>query len=279
MNATSATLPSVIGTLKRPKFSAGLLLQDDDLTQIIDYVRNMTQLLFRTMLGCGVMCGFKVINPNIECDIKLKFVITKGIALDCRGDLIELPNDQPVEINLPNHIPDGWEVWVVIGRGKEKPCAPRDTILPDGDASCFYTRICDTYEIQVLESKPVGSCPKGENNAVSQKTEDFIASPDDSGYEKHYEGACDCECICDCVVLAKVSVSYKKDAEGRIETPKTLVPKADYSVSRFARPVLMKDPRGREKSSNVEAGPVPPASPVVNAPTPPAPTPRAPRNR
>jgi hypothetical protein len=48
---------SMKGSLIRPTYSPGLLLEDDDLTAGVSYTRGLTQLLFRSLFGCGVICG------------------------------------------------------------------------------------------------------------------------------------------------------------------------------------------------------------------------------
>lgn len=277
MNPTSTKLLATAAgkaSLKRPQFSAGLLLQDNDLTQIVDYVRDMTRLLFRTMLGCGVMCGFEVAQSQIyqECYRKLKIDVEKGVALDCRGDLIELPSKKTVEIDLPCEIQIPTDIWVVIRRC-ETHCEPRDVMCSpqDDDISSIKTRICDSYEIKILDSDPAAGCcpcPKDRSNAGTiEKANNccaFIASDEDPCYKQHYKGACDCECICDCIVLAKMQVELG-EGNNLIAKP------ADYSVRRFVRPVLMRDPlvpykeasdAGRRDTENSPAGraPTPPVS-------------------
>lgn len=235
-------------SLVRPQFSQGLLLQDDDLNQIVDYMRNMSRLLFQTVLGCGVLCGFKV-TASILCG-KLQINVAKGVALDCRGDLVELPDIQTIEFDptCGTDIPP--EIWVAICR-REQPCAPRDAMcsLQDGDVSSAYTRIRDGYEIQILDSQPTGYCgckPASSDKNAETVTEplqrdagnccDFIAKPDDVCYKDHYQGVCECDCGCgDCIVLARVTYNKAKET-----TPDN--PKVDHSVRRFVRPVLMRDP-------------------------------------
>src|SRR5437763_12078647 len=100
MNASSTKLPfTVTGKTPRcrPWFVPGVLLQDDDLNQVVDYGRDMIRLLLRAMLGCGILCGFRV-TAAIKCG-KLTIIVEKGVAIGCGGDLIELPDSQTVVID------------------------------------------------------------------------------------------------------------------------------------------------------------------------------------
>ncbi len=236
MTTTSKRLPFKFtgkSSLIRPSFSPGLLLQDDDLTQVVDYARDMTRLLFRSMLGCGVLCGFEVKGAIDECG-NLKIDIDQGVALDCRGDILELPAKQAIEIDpeccteLPSPI------WVVIGH-QNQPCAPRDvTCSPqENESGSTYTRIREGYEIRVLASAPDGAC--GCKGGASDE------NGSDPCYESHYKGVCACSCDCDAVVLAKIS--FENNADGN---PVVTV---DHSARRFIRPQLIKDPLVNRASS------------------------------
>jgi len=240
---TTSTKPlaSVQGksSLIRPLFSPGLLLQDDDLTQLVDYQREMNRLLLRSMLGCGVLCGLEVTKPRIEC-CKLKMDVQKGVALDPLGDVIELPETRTVEIDISCCEPKLSDVfWVVICH-KEQPCAPRDVLCAseDGDAPPVYTRMRDGYEIQVLDAKPEGCCACEVSGRQGTGTCcDHIATPEDPCYQAHYAGLCACACTCECIVLARVAYEYIVQNDAKVITPVV-----DHRVRRFVRPVLMKDP-------------------------------------
>lgn len=250
-------------SLVRPKFSSGLLLQDDDLTHSIDYLRNMTRLLFKSMLGCGVLCGLKV-TARIVCTDHLQIEVEKGVALDCQGDLIELLNQEFIEYapscvnGKPGELPD--EVWVVICH-KERDCSPRDVLCSseDGDVAPVYTRTREGYQLKVISGQEKSSgcceCKSTEENKLAKATReaeaaktqgrccDYIAIPadpldDNDCYAKHYNGDCACDCGCDCITLARIDLTNEPDKSGEFAV--------DHSVRRFIRPVLMKDPLLKE---------------------------------
>lgn len=254
MSAPITKLPATVSgtaSLIRPSFSAGLLLQDDDLTQIVDYVRDMSRLLYRTLFGCGVMCGFKI-TATVECG-KLKIVVGQGLALDCEGDIIELRQPQTIEIDPTCGLPIPPEVWISICH-KERSCAPRDVLCSDteGDTASTATRIREGYEIQLLAERPKCVCGcerkvlregEPETQVSRAPVEDeregqrqgFLATPDDPCYREHYEGACACDCECECVLLARLRYYKGKDNEAS----EVMI---DYDVRRFVRPALIRDP-------------------------------------
>jgi hypothetical protein len=249
-----------------PHYSPGLLLQDEDLTLGVEYTRELSRLMMRTLFGCGVMCGL-VVHPHEKC-CKLHIVVDKGVALDCCGDPVYVPDPQDITIDpCDTDLPD--ELWVVLRRF-DKCCAPRTAMCSpdDEEMPSVCTRVRDGYEIRVLAERPECSCgchaaeetPAGsgrayadtldegevtavggvESGATEQAGDDEhenpckCADPTQDCYQKHYAGEC-CDC-CDCewIVLAVVSdkgVAEKHDWQ------------ADHSVRRFVRPVLMRDPQ------------------------------------
>src|ERR1044071_3859097 len=96
MNKSNTTLTSQKGmsTLARAKFAPGMLLQHEDLEQLNNYTRDLSRLMFRSLFGCGVICGL-VVTSKPECG-KLKITVAAGLALSCSGDPIEVPNSVDV---------------------------------------------------------------------------------------------------------------------------------------------------------------------------------------
>lgn len=250
-----------------PQFSAGLLLQDDDLRVGVDFTRQLSRLMFRTLFGCGVMCGL-VVRPEEKC-CKLHLNVAHGVALDCRGDPVHVPEGQDVAID-PCAVDLPAVLWVVLRR-YEKCCAPRTAICSneDDESPAVCTRVRDGYEIRVLPERPDCACGcrgKYDESVGADSESEFSVYADTTGatqeqegaeeeaeegggeganpckcvdpgldcYREHYAGEC-CEC-CDCewIVLARVSNQGSKDDPDWV---------ADHSVRRFVRPVLMRDPQ------------------------------------
>ncbi|MDR5761445.1 hypothetical protein [Caballeronia sp. LZ035] len=173
MSANGKITDPVTGnaSLVRPRFSPGLLLRDDDLNQAIDYTRDLSRLLFRTMFGCGVVCGLRV-SVQPFCD-GVRLTVGPGVALDCHGDPIHVPQSRTLTLDPAcgaRKVPS--ILWVVLRR-TDKSCAPRSSVCScedDDTDTTVCTRERDCYEIGVLGERPRCVCgcemPSGE---VSQE--------------------------------------------------------------------------------------------------------------
>lgn len=159
MSTNAKLVKSVIGNsnLMRPRFSPGLLLRDDDLNQSVDYTRDLSRLLFRSLFGCGVVCGLRV-RSAFDCG-KLIVTVDPGVALDCHGDPIHVPVPQPIPIDptCGEKLPP--KSWVVIRR-TEKCCAPRTAACScdDEETPAVCTRERDGFEIRIVPELPECAC-------------------------------------------------------------------------------------------------------------------------
>jgi hypothetical protein len=155
----------------RPRFSPGLLLRDDDLNQAVDYTRDLSRLLFRSLVGCGVVCGLKV-SSEFKCE-QLVVTVACGVALDCHGDPIYVPEPQqiPIDSSCGQTVLD--QMWVVIKR-TEKCCAPRAAACScdDEENPAVCTRERDGYEIRIVQTAPDHAC-----GCIEAKTKDRAIQP------------------------------------------------------------------------------------------------------
>jgi hypothetical protein len=253
-------------TLVRAKFGPGMLLQHEDLEQLNVYTRELNRLMFRSLFGCGVVCGL-VVDTEVKCG-KVNVLVGSGLALDCQGDPIYVP--KPMSIVLDEecdpHIDS--PLWVVLC-GTEKCCAPRTSVCAsdEDESPSVCTRERDGYEIRIVRNRPhcVCSCPardeehqKGDRTDKMQQQEqvetrqellDRMRDRSDNKckcadpkpcHEDHYAGKCGCDCEdcancdCDCVLLARLEKC------GDADHPEW---EAGHRVRRFVRPVLMCDPQ------------------------------------
>lgn len=264
-----------LSSLIRPHFTEGLLLQDDDLTTGVSYTRELSRLMFRTIFGCGVLCGLKVNPPTVECG-KLKIGVDKGVALACSGDPVELQKPQTIDIDVCKFTVEN-ELWVGV-KPHEKCCAPRTAVCSpdDDDTPAVCTRERDGYELCAFSKRPPCSCGcaqlapaqtvTGGGEAVAVETTGTApatapaASPCDcnSVEEPPLEPRPDPATSCLCNQRTAENACYGKYYHGdcpcdccdcdwivlaRIWRANDASPwNVDHSVRRFVRPVLMRDP-------------------------------------
>lgn len=252
MSGSNVTVPSVKGlsTLVRPKFAPGMLLQHEDLDSLSAYTRELNRLMFRSLFGCGVVCGL-VVKPDPTCG-QGAVTIDAGLGLDCDGDPIYVPKQQRLVLDkdcVPN---TNGVLWIVLC-AKVKCCAPRTPMCPadDDEQEAMCTRERYAFEIRAVAEPPKCACscvqeedPAGNDNdrVVDEEEPCWCADPKDPCHHRHYQGECGCECddcsggtcCCDCILLARI------EREGDVNEGKWRV---DHSVRRFIRPVLMRDPQ------------------------------------
>jgi hypothetical protein len=265
MNNTNLTVATKADASKlvKPKFGPGMLLRAEDLDLLKDYTRDLSRLMFRSLFGCGVVCGL-VVKVYGDCGMVI-VEVGSGLAIACSGDPIYVPKD----VKFPLHddcddVSEGEQVWIMLC-GKEKCCGPRTSICAsdEDDSPVECTREKDWYEIRVVTSPPecvcsclpdaeaaeVGNQGSGQGNtgegASAAGADNKVDCKCATGpcYEDHYEGLCKChcgdcsDCECKCVLLAVAERVGDTDDW-----------KIDHSVRRFVRPVLMRDPQvAREK--------------------------------
>lgn len=253
--------------LVRPRYSPGLLLQDDDLTQAVDYSRELNRLLLQALFGCGVVCGLKVTLYGKDACVPY-IAIAPGMALDGDGEPVHVTGELRIPLDTSCGTPPQ-KALVVIKR-TEDYCMSRDLDCASDDdgGDKVSTRVFDGVEIRLVDEsqKPFGCrCvgkdtrqggaananagqPAGANAGAPANAQaaanananpPVFADPDNECYKKHYAGDCDCGCKGNWVVLGRFVNLDSAMAEAK--TKKDGVD-ADHSVRRFIRPVLMRDP-------------------------------------
>ena len=261
MNSTQPLLTRLQGTspLQRPRFTPGLLLEDDDLTTAVNYTREVVRTMLRSLFTCGVVCGLDVTSSwDKDCD-DLIVQVGCGVALDCRGEMIVVPKAQTIRFDRDC---DPWpnEVWVTICY-REQCCAPRDVSCSDDDTGAReFTRIREGFELRLYRDFPNctctcgrrpetgdpvdADCPPGSPSGSGQvlhpgPLDDAPADPCDC-YDDHRNGKCNCCGGCECVMLGKIALEatgedhlYDPNAP-RLDPPEVL----SHGV-KYVRPVLV----------------------------------------
>jgi hypothetical protein len=286
------------GSIVRPRYSQGILLTDDDLKAAVDYTGNLTRLLFRHLLGCGVVCGLEVTVDNEKVKRRcLVVTVGSGLAIDCQGNPIELKAPQSLSYapDCDNDLPA--EAWVVLC-GTERRCAPRELACPPEDAgdTTVSTRIVSGWKLQLLPQRPEHACPPPTvsppspaattgtgggttspaggsgvqltSGATTTLPSSQQPSPSDGYYKAHAEGRCSSCDGCGCgLLLARVA----PDPDGAGSWA------VHHGVRRFIRPVLLSDPKlpapGTQAPNPGRTDTAPPTPPVISEPAPATPTP------
>jgi hypothetical protein len=263
MNKTNLTIATKDGVSKltKPKFGPGMLLRAEDLDLLKDYTTELSRLMFRSLFGCGVVCGL-VVKVYEDCGMVI-VEVGSGLAIACSGYPIYVPKD----VTFPLHddcddVTVDEEVWVMLC-SKEKCCGPRTSMCAsdEDDSPTECTREKDWWEIKVVSGPPdcVCSCiePEVKDQPNPQQTgqtlivrqtsslsttgneiDCWCADPTSDCYKDHYNGVCGChcgdcsDCECKCVLLAYAQ------RQGDTDTWKV-----EHKVRRFVRPVLMRDPQ------------------------------------
>lgn len=141
---------SVTGTsgIVRPRFGPGMLLQHDDLELIVEYSTSLYRLVFRSLLGSGVICGLEVaLSPSMPPVL----TVQPGIALDGEGYPIYVPSEQSIRIDPC----DTWtKAGVVVLRRQPKACANRLVTCSSGSETTLPTREIEGFELGFISSTP-----------------------------------------------------------------------------------------------------------------------------
>ena len=274
--------------IERPLFSPGLLLEDEDLTAGVNYTRELSRLLFRSLFGCGVICGLEVKGELFCKRQQLRVTVGPGLALDGAGNPMQVTKSVPLATRADcDPLPD--TVWVVICY-RDQPCRSREVACsPDADSQSVKTRAVDAWEIKLYGDPPACACscgkkPKGTEqplpgnccedllepaaDAAANNTEpaaDPNAEPDPCDcYKKHFAASSCVDCGCSCVLIATVSTKVDtKDVAIDLNLPDDIETKADSSVRRWIRPVLTGMCKCRKAKAVVPSTPSGTTEPVI----------------
>jgi hypothetical protein len=177
-----------MSSLVRAKFGPGMLLQHDDLELVSAYTRDLSRLLFRSLFGCGVVCGLKVtVIPTETGAIDIK--IHPGVALDKKGDPIEVSSEETFTIH-PRCLDRPTDpMWVVLD-GTTKCCGPRMSLCDsdDDEPVSAFTKVRYGYEIRLETSKPAEcdcQCNPDKYGEVLAGN-CLCANPESPCYQDHY---------------------------------------------------------------------------------------------
>ncbi|MBL1111567.1 hypothetical protein JK364_03940 [Streptomyces sp. 110] len=151
----------------RPRFFAGQLLTEDDLSLLVEYTTAKARLHNRSLYGPGVICGL-----GVTCDPcgGGTVAVHPGHALDCAGNDIVVPCTERVDVtalvrerrisalgvdcgeDCDNDGDDGGRRYGLYARYRElpvEPVAPYATEEPCPAPGCVPSRIQEGYQFVV----------------------------------------------------------------------------------------------------------------------------------
>lgn len=239
---------TIVGSIERPRYSPGLILEAADLTSAVDYTRNLSRLLFRNLFGCGVVCGLDITaKPN--CGL----IVTtgRGLAIDGCGDPVEVKEPITITLNDRDGVdsdgtpiegyrwPTGKPQFFVTLCGGEKRCAPRELDCDCDDGGCVAetTRYRAQATVSISAKSPDCACRQGDRDR--RDDDDRYRNP---CVAEHPDGCADdcgcgsgCDCGC-CVLLGVV-------AWVEVERDKMAWQCFAAGARRYVRPAFTPDPK------------------------------------
>jgi hypothetical protein len=221
--------------VERPRYFPRQLITPDVMTMEQDYFRNRMRLHNRMLHGWGVVCG-ALVTPVLAQDGNggvepWKVRVCPGYALGPGGDEIIIACEHEVDLRQgsvsgtaadpcsSSH--DRWcsDYWIarepgqsyyVAVRYKEMPVRPQ-RMQPIGcgcdESRCEFSRLCDGYEIGVLNEMEYGQTKPAQNDPPAWK--ELFQDPYNSNPACRWPGSSQ-----PWVVLARIDL----DDDGRPET-------------------------------------------------------------
>lgn len=148
---------------QRLRYFHGMLLNDKDFQAEQAYHIRKRRFLNRMLHGWGVVCGLELIGKKGDRSID----VTSGLALDCCGNEIWVPNDKPIDLAslLPGKDkgnnegeciekelgkPNSYYIGV---RYYEKPSNPVSVYAPGSceERTCENSRVKEGYCIELVD--------------------------------------------------------------------------------------------------------------------------------
>jgi len=213
---TDATCGSI--ALERNLFFTGKLMTARDFRDETAYLRSRIQLHNRLFVGTGVVCGLQIVEHELpECRSRW-VVVRAGLAIDCCGHEVVLPEDTRLRIAADSWQPASEETCFVVCIRyveHEVECVP---VLDDSCActnpGVHASRVREVGELHVLpldETYPEGCWPRHSTAGECRGCDD----PEEAAV-----GCLDPDCPCGhCVPIGVVEVRECEPIEIGAEPP------------------------------------------------------------
>ena len=257
--------------LEHVNFYDGMIITAEDLEAERTYHLARSRMINRAVFGCGIACGLEVEKDPDAAGGKTRFVCVRpGVAIDCRGDPIELC--RPVKLDLdpdPCKQPPR-DVCIVIRRLEPRPGSGRDCCGGENRSSP-PRRVREEVEVRVLWPVPPGVC--GHLDRTEKQNEnggnggEVVEQGEDEGeaetLSETLSKICDCLTACEScdecgegwILLACVNVGPPDNSAGHDrQSDRWVIGKIDQSGRKYIKPIdclcrlseVKKPPRGKK---------------------------------
>nr|CBH39162.1 conserved hypothetical protein [uncultured archaeon] len=152
---------SDIKNFERNKYFYGKLMTVRDFETEQSYFIEKQRLINRLIHGAGVVCGLKVEETREWTDIPEKIKINPGVAIDCCGREIIVPEEKVVDLKEEYSPDDNEETVYVLLKYDfcEKESVPVINNVSACEETCCYNRILETYKIEISKDMPEDCVP------------------------------------------------------------------------------------------------------------------------
>ena len=164
MNEIKLPETTVPASVQKVRYTDGMLVTAEDLDVAMRYPVDVFRVLARSFFGCGIVCGLemKIASENDPGNYLVK--ISKGVALDCYGNPIELCQDITLDLS-PEPCHDNTQleklcIAVRLTDSLEQP-RPQDECTPNASSGNYQcTRIREQIQIKVFteDGVPTNTC-------------------------------------------------------------------------------------------------------------------------
>jgi hypothetical protein len=232
-------------SIERVQFQDGQLVDAEALTTATMFPVSLLQLVLRSYLGCGIVCGLEVIRPDAE---RPCVRIRPGVMVDCHGYPVELCREVVLDLT-PDPCACETEprtLCIVMRRGTSEDAPRRPCGCGSGSGTEGSHHDCNRVRDQVLikavdlerldpvhdhvcsklSDDPAGGYDSGKPGepeapgAAGPRAESGRASiPGPGGEQEHPDCACLMACAERCcaerswVLLACITISHADDDE------------------------------------------------------------------
>lgn len=255
-NHKSADPQVLVGTsIEHVRFQDGQLVDAEALTAAALYPVSLLQLVLRSFLGCGIVCGLEVERPDVKRPVVR---IKRGVMVDCHGMPVELCRDAVLDLTPdPCDCETDTRTLAIVMRRVTSEDVPRrvcgcgcgETESSHDDCNRVRDQVLiqgvdlqrlDPVRDHVCRTEPDDDLGESEGSGKAGDTTAPAAAHDGDGQEDGDECGCLAACAERCcaerswVLLASISISPAAEAERDNEYT---LGELDLSGRKYVKPI------------------------------------------